>query len=225
MTNKWTPRLRQHSDLLLFSVCVLFFLSFPDVDLMVTAVFYDNGFTLGKHPIVYGVYRIFADIHIAYLLALILLLAYFSFPKQRQQPKKRQQTFFLFLCLILGPGIFVNAVLKDNSLGRPRPVHTVNFGGEHTFTPVFHYSGACKKNCSFVSGHAAAGFILMALYWLRRNKKWLFAGILLGAFVGSGRIIQGGHYFSDVIFSGWAVYFVCTLLYRLFPHHTWHSDT
>jgi len=105
----------------------------------------------------------------------------------------------------------VNIILKDNSLGRPRPVHIEHFGGTHEFTKTFYYSGECTKNCSFVSGHASIGFYFMALAWIYRCRQWLYFGIFCGLAIGFARIVQGGHFLSDVIFAGWAIY-ACNLL-------------
>jgi lipid A 4'-phosphatase len=70
-------------------------------------------------------------------------------------------------------------------------------------------------NCGFVSGHAAAGFSLMTWgiwsAWPRR-KRWLVIGTAAGLFIGSVRIMQGGHFLSDVIFSGWAVWLIYVLM-------------
>ncbi|WP_096085954.1 phosphatase PAP2 family protein [Agaribacterium haliotis] len=196
----------------LFVGCVVFFLLQPTLDLKVSALFYDNGFYWKKNPVIHFIYLVFAKIHIPVLLLLIALSIYYAKKKQRN---KKLAAVFLMCSLILGPGILVNLILKDNSLGRPRPVHVQEFGGSDAYAPPFHYSGACQKNCSFVSGHASIGFYLMALYWLQRKRRWLFAGIGLGLAIGLTRIMQGGHFFSDVIFAGWAVYFTCVLLDKL----------
>jgi lipid A 4'-phosphatase len=58
---------------------------------------------------------------------------------------------------------------------------------------------------------------LIGLYFITRRKRWMLAGIALGAWVGVGRIIQGGHFLSDVVFAFWAVYACAALLARLMP--------
>ena len=65
----------------------------------------------------------------------------------------------------------------------------------------------CDGNCSFVSGHAAGAFFILSLSWVFRQKRWLLLGLFLGALVGTGRVLQGGHFVSDVVFAFWAVYF------------------
>ena len=84
---------------------------------------------------------------------------------------------------------------------------------------------------SFCSSHAAAGFALMGLgltcgpVWRRR---WFLIGLVSGAVIGAGRIMQGGHYLSDIVFSFYAVWLTSELvayafkrydLAQLPPHH------
>jgi lipid A 4'-phosphatase len=120
---------------------------------------------------------------------------------------------FLILSLALGPGLLVNEVFKAES-GRARPGQVEQFGGEKSFTPVFQPADQCTRNCSFVSGHAAMGFYLIGLAWVRQDRRWLWLGIAAGALVGAARILQGGHFLSDVLFGFWVVYGVNVLLAR-----------
>ena len=190
-----------------FAACVLFFILFPHFDLQVTRLFYSaEGFHHNSDPIVQFVYHLFAKIHFAYLIVLIAGIVIFSVKKNKLY---KAASVYLLACLLIGPGILVNFVLKNHSVGRPRPVHIQEFGGTGHYTAPFVYSGACKRNCSFVSGHAAIGFFTMALAWVLRRRAWLITGIAAGAGLGAIRIIQGGHFLSDVVFSGWTVYFTC----------------
>lgn len=192
-------------DLLGFAFCVVLFLVFPQLDLAVAANYYDgSGFTYADNRFVRFIYVLFAKIHVAFLLLFIVAIVFCS---RKHWLEARRKWVFLLICLVLGPGLLINVIIKDNSLGRPRPEHVQQFGGEATFTPAFFYSGACAKNCSFVSGHAAMGFYLMAVAWVRQRRIWLMYGLILGALVGFVRILQGGHFLSDVIFAGWFTYF------------------
>lgn len=219
LTNRWKTLTLQFCriDVALFLVCVVFFLLWPETDLTVTTMFWDGEqFFLADNWFIRTMYQIFAKIHGLYLLVFIVGLI-FAYKKKNVVLKTTM--LFLLVSILLGPGILVNAILKENSVGRPRPVHIQEYGGNDVFSPVFHYSGACQENCSFVSGHASIGFYLMALAWVFRRRSLLFAGIALGALVGFGRIVQGGHFLSDVIFAGWATYYVCLLcaLYYKLP--------
>ena len=68
---------------------------------------------------------------------------------------------FVLLSFALGPGLLVNAVLKEH-WGRPRPVAVTEFGGELAFVPWWDDRGGCRSNCSFVSGEGAAASTLAA---------------------------------------------------------------
>ena len=128
----------------------------------------------------------------------------------------RDPGLFFALVLIVGPGILVNAVFKPY-WSRPRPHATVPFGGDRDFVPVWQ-RGHGEEDSSFPSGHAAMGFYLMApAFVCYRRRPWLAAGFLLlglagGGIVGLARVVAGGHFPSDVLWSGGIVYFTALLL-------------
>ena len=204
--------------LTLFLASVLLFSFFPNLDLEVTALFYSaqEGFYLNKHPVVEGVYRAFAKIHFVYLLLLVVLLALPLkwMPSGLKLCKKRMR--FLLVLLFLGPGLLVNVALKDNSTGRARPNDVSQFGGDRQYSTPFVVANQCHHNCSFVSGHASAGFFLIALAWVFRSTHWLVIGTLVGAIVGFGRVVQGGHFLSDVVFCFWVMYFTMSIMARVY---------
>jgi membrane-associated PAP2 superfamily phosphatase len=135
------------------------------------------------------------------------------------RPYRLAGTFYIFL-LLFGPGVLVNLVLKDN-LNRPRPHETVEFGGHLQFVPVWGPCAFRNENSSFPSGHAALGFFMIAPAFacFRWNKPLaitlLMAGITWGSLMGIARILQGGHYPSDVIWSAGFVYFMAYGLWAL----------
>lgn len=116
---------------------------------------------------------------------------------------RRRQIAFLILAFVIGPGLLIDATLKEHS-GRARPWAVQEFGGEQRFTPALRISDQCTDNCSFPSGHAAAGFAVSAFGLVVRGRwrrRWFAAGIALGTASGAVRIMQGGHFLSDVVFS------------------------
>lgn len=136
--------------------------------------------------------------------------------------KYRSRSAFLFLLLIIGPGLIVNVLLKDH-LGRARPKEIVEFKGTHQYTEMWQ-KGEAGKNSSFPSGHASAAFYLLAPWFLLRKKNRFFAtcflvlGLTYGSLVGIARIMQGGHFLSDVVWAGGLVYLsgeVLSLLLKL----------
>lgn len=192
-------------------LCVL-----TDVDIRAASMFYqpDNGFPLGKmHPwkflYRYGEYPSLAMGAIALLL---FGLGYFK----PTYACIRRQALFLALLLIIAPGILVNAVFKDH-WGRPRPRHLEMFGGTMSFHQPWQ-PGPAPKNASFPAGHPAVAFYMSAPYFIFREKKrrqallWLWGGILYGIFMGIARVIQGGHFVTDVIWSAGFVYLSAMIL-------------
>ena len=109
---------------------------------------------------------------------------------------------------ILGSGLLVNAGLKEY-WGRARPVQVAQFGGTQHFSAALMPTDQCKHNCSFVSGHATSGFILMAVGLMgsvATRRRWLWIGLAWGAVVSLARIAEGGHFLSDTLFAGLAVW-------------------
>ena len=97
-------------------------------------------------------------------------------------------------------------------------MHVQAFGGPAPYIPALQLSSHCDTNCSFVSGHAAGAFSIMAWGMLacRRHKlQWLCAGLVFGAVVGAVRMAQGGHFLSDVLFAALAVWWTHHLIGRL----------
>lgn len=150
-------------------------------------------------------------------MAAVVFLAGFFVERLRRD---RAAALFVLAFLALGPGLIVNTVFKDH-WGRPRPADIVQFGGTEAYRP-FWSPGEAGQGRSFPSGHAAVGFFVMAPYFVlrRRAPRWarkaLSAGILYGGLMGLGRMIQGGHFLTDVIWSGVLVYIAGLALYYLF---------
>ena len=204
---------RQRWPLVLLVSLQLLFVAFPELDLVVAGWFYnvDQGFYLRYNPLVRLSYEVFADLHLFVLIGLLWSFIASRLWRPRTEVVLRRKLWFLFLVLALGPGLLVNGVFKAES-GRARPQQTVQFGGAEPFTPVFTPADNCPRNCSFVSGHASMGFFFMAFAWLLRDRRWLVFGGALGALVGLGRMAQGAHFLSDVVFCFWIVYAVCVVL-------------
>lgn len=155
----------------------------------------------------------------AIILAAASLLAFIgSFRIRKITPYRKVFVFFVVL-MIIGPGLIVNTIFKGH-WGRPRPRHIEVFGGSQPFLYVWE-KGKTGEGHSFPSGHASMGFFLFAPYFiLRRNsKKWsvifLTIGVSAGIVIGLARMVQGGHFASDVIWSGGFVYLCGIGLYYL----------
>ena len=131
---------------------------------------------------------------------------------------KRGVAFFLLLCILIGPVLLVNGVIKD-TWRRPRPRETVELGGSHPYRKVLEISHRRFRGKSFPGGHASAGFILVMFYFLFKPKgrKWaglaLLFGIGWGTWLSYVRIVLGGHFFSDNLYAFGINWFLVLLLY------------
>lgn len=195
-------------------ICVL-----NDFDLRAANLFYQPGvgFPIGnlqpwKSLYKFGVYPAYVMGAIAALLAIASFVIH-SFAHVRRQ------ALFVALLLVIGPGILTNSIFKDH-WGRPRPVKVDVFGG----TLAFHQPwqpGPAPKNASFPAGHPTAAFYMSAPYFILREKKrrqallWLWGGIIYGIIMGVARVIQGGHFVTDVIWSAGFVYLTAMVLVSL----------
>lgn len=190
-----------------------------NLDLALESRFYvaGSGWILADHnpwKFLYH-YGVYPPVAIA-VCSLLLLIAGFS---SARAAVYRKPALFLFLLMLLGPGLLVNTALKDH-WGRPRPRQMQMFGGDC----VYHQVWQCDlggKGASFPSGHAAAAFYMMAPYFvLRRSSRKrarlaLAAGIGYGLLMGVARMVQGGHFPSDVVWAGGVVYLTGLALYYL----------
>jgi membrane-associated PAP2 superfamily phosphatase len=106
--------------------------------------------------------------------------------------------------LALGPGVVTNLILKDH-WGRPRPIDVTVFGGDQQFVPWWDPRGGCPENCSFVAGEPSGAFWTLAPAALL-PPAWRApaygAALVFGAGIGLVRMAGGGHFFTDVVFSG-----------------------
>lgn len=210
---------------LAFPPLVALFLLFPEIDLAVSGWFWSAGagwlgmrrpFLVLLHdavgPVIWG----------AFFLLLAGWLGSWAGRAPDWLKRGRRALGYLALAILLGPGLVVNVLFKDQ-WGRARPNQIEAFGGERQFTPAWVLSDQCQNNCAFVCGDASIGFVLLALaYVSRRPRRWHAAGLLAGGFLGLMRVAQGGHFFSDVVFSWYAVAFSAWLLARwLKPPPLW----
>jgi lipid A 4'-phosphatase len=144
----------------------------------------------------------------------IVVLLVTVFRPQMVGVRWRKGVVAWLLLAVIGIGFLVDWVLKDH-VGRPHPYQTLPYNGTKDFVPVFHYQPLCDHNCSFVSGHAAGGFVWMAWgMWRGRRvrQRWLWTGVAAGALIGATRVMQGGHFLSDIIFSGWFMWLTYQLI-------------
>lgn len=195
--------------------CAVFFLLLPEVDLWVSGWFYtpEAGFFLTHTWWCRLVYRGVEVFTTAFIITMIGLLLASILARQRLRFLNTRKIVYLLLVLALGPGLLVNALFKEH-WGRARPNNIEAFGGAAVFSPAWIITDACNRNCSFVSGHAAMGFYLIAPALLARRRRIMLTGAFAaGSLTGAVRIIQGGHFLSDVVFAGFIVYATAVVLH------------
>jgi len=211
--------------LLLLLVTLLF--RFSDLDMTIQAYFYsphyEGGFNQYAQPW-YFLYEYggLPTVCVGVVSALLLLASFFW----RRVRGSRRAALFTLLLLLVGPCLVANLIFKSH-WGRPRPRHLLVFNPESSspktsmvFAPV-GVAGGAGSNSSFPSGHASAAFFLIFPFFLLRRRRpamaWLAlaGGIVYGGVVGLGRIVQGGHFATDVIWALAFVYFSGLVLYYL----------
>jgi membrane-associated PAP2 superfamily phosphatase len=130
---------------------------------------------------------------------------------------------FLLGTLTLAPGLLTNVLLKDH-WGRARPLAVHEFGGADRFTPWWDPRGPCPRNCSFVTGEGAGAFWTLAPAALAPVPLRPFAyaaAIGFGAAVGTLRMAFGGHFFTDVVWSGVLTFLVIWIVHGVL--YRWRS--
>jgi lipid A 4'-phosphatase len=204
-----------------FTLAIFFFA--PWVDPATSGLFYDpeRGFVLASWPPILLLFHAIPWIAGGTLIlgaagAFWLLLL--GRPLWRLD---RKALIFLAASTAAGPGFLANTLLKDH-WGRARPTQIEAFGGTHHFTPAPLLAAECDRNCAFVSGHAALAFSLVSFAFLlppgNSRRRGIAAALGFGVLVGMGRIAQGAHFLSDVVYAGLLAYGTTALL------HWWIVD-
>ena len=201
----------------LIALTLALFALWPGVDLFVAHAFYDRGGFAGHD----GLERFGRDVF--RVAPFVVLAAYIALYALRRAgvavvwAPTGLGVIFVIATLAIGPGLIVNLGLKDHS-HRPRPVHVVEFGGQDEFRPWDRFDGACRKNCSFVSGEAASGFWMVAPALLA-PPPWrapaVVGALVFGAAASALRLAFGGHFLSDVLLGGLIALLVVVVARRL----------
>ena len=190
----------------------------PEIDLWVHGYFYQEGegFFLRDSSFARFFYKGISWMTPVLVVGLIAMIGLGLTEAFRRWSKLRRPAIVLLACIAIGSGLVVNATLKDN-WGRARPSQITEFGGKKTFTPPFVIADQCKRNCSFVAGHPSIlfAFFGLAMFARRRRALAIWTVAVLGGLAGLGRMMQGAHFFSDVIYSGVFMFITAWLLYRL----------
>jgi lipid A 4'-phosphatase len=204
---------RSRTILACFATLSLLFMLFPRLDIYISRMFFDRGFYLSRQAWTMTVHESMGYFLGLSLTAVVGLYLWNKLAKQNLCGLDGKRVVYVFAVLIVGAGLIVNVVLKDN-FGRARPRDIAEFGGSKLYTPPFVASAECDKNCSFSSGEAAGGFFALALAQaLSRRRVWAVAAGGLGAFVSFCRIASGAHFLSDTVVSLFVMLIVADVFY------------
>lgn len=198
----------------------LLFGIYPELDLKVAALFYDA--TAKTFPLKTATWATIARdgaMWIAWAIvapAVVSLVVKFIRPVKPLMMSGRAMVF-LIATILLSAIVLSNVIFKSH-WGRPRPVVVTQFDGALEFKPWWDPRGACPKNCSFFSGEGATAFWTYAPAALA-PPQWrpvaYVAATAFGVVTGGLRMAFGGHFLTDVVFSGIASFLVIWLAFAL----------
>ena len=180
------------------------FALWPQIDIDVAHAFYSDGGFIGHTALERGGRDFFNMTPFAVLAAFAALYALRRFGVAVPYAPTTRGLVFLIATMAIGPGLVVNLGLKDHA-HRPRPIQTTEFGGPFEFRPWYRFDGACRHNCSFVSGEGSEAFWMVAPASLAPpplQAPAVAGALLFGVLAGLLRMAFGGHYLSDVLLAG-----------------------
>ncbi len=188
-------------------------------DLRIAAALYGSPGAIGPWPYAkafplkalydYGEYAVI-------LLTAVMAGLYMYTYLARGARSLRNPALMFIVVIALGPGLLVNGVFKP-LWGRPRPVDVTAFGGSAVYRPISH-PGGYGAGKSFPCGHCAMAVAVCALIGFRRRAPvaamtGFVLGIMYALAMGFTRMAQGGHFFTDVVWSMILVFIVIVWTY------------
>lgn len=132
----------------------------------------------------------------------------------------RELLLFIALAMTLAP---LTVTMLKQVTDRPCPWDLAEFGGAVPHTRLFESRGPHHaRGLCFPAGHAATGFALLAFFFAAHHRRHprlaraaLLAGMAAGLVLGLGRVAQGAHFLSHVLWSGLVCWLVMVGLYAL----------
>ena len=183
------------------------FVLFPGLDIETARLFHvpPKHFPLREWWPVVAIYDAVPVIQWIMVGGLVLATLPWLVPALARFRVRRAVIAYVALSLAIGPALISNGLFKEN-WGRARPAQVVEFGGPKAFSAAIVPAKECPENCAFVSGHASVGFFLVTFALLAtpgaRRQGAVAAAIAAGAIIGLGRMAQGSHWLSDIVFAG-----------------------
>lgn len=208
----------------------LIFAIWPELDLKISAQFYDAAtrtFPHANDAVVVFLRNLNRAVDMLFGIAFLLAIVCKIMRPDSLLIFSGRMMLFLSLTFALAPGLVANVIFKEH-WGRPRPVHVTQFNGPAQFVRWSDNGGSCRNNCSFFSGEVSAAAwtlapaVLMPVPW--RPAAVTIALVFTGVntFV---RVAQGGHFFSDAAFAIIATSFIIWLMYGAIYRGWWKDAT
>ena len=215
------------SGLPLLVMALLLLVDVPRLDFALANLFYDpqTGF-IGRHS------AFLEDVlhdraKQAVIVLGVLAVAGFvaSLLPTRLRPLRRPLGY---LVLALGISTAIVTPLKAVTAVQC-PWSLAEFGGVEPYSPLLgHHVFVDKPGRCWPGGHASAGFSLLALYFVLRDRRprlargALVGALALGSLFSLGRMMQGAHFLSHNLWTllfDWMISLVCyrLMLYRKAP--------
>jgi membrane-associated PAP2 superfamily phosphatase len=191
-------------------------------DALVSGWFYDaasGGFPLRYNSFLEVVAHQWAKGLVVVIVCAIIAMLLISYVT-RELASQRGLLLFLALSLTLAP--LTVALLKTAS-ARHCPWSLLEYGGFAPHLTLFEFApaGLAPGHC-FPAGHASTGFCLLAFHFAGRAlgidilaRLGLAVGIAAGIALGLGRIAQGAHFASHVLWSGLVSWSVIAILFSV----------
>jgi len=200
------------------------FIAFPGIDLAVSRLFFTpgKGFLLQDTAISRFVNQDMRRGLTGFMIVVAVVTVVVLIRRRPFLGVDGRGYLFIVLSFALAVGLLVNEGFKGQS-GRARPKYVTEFDGELAFTPAFVPSDQCRQNCSFVSGDAsfAFGMLAFALVAARYRRHAVVAALAFGVVMSAQRVMQGKHFFSDVVIAGLITALFVLVLYRLMVVYRW----
>lgn len=134
----------------------------------------------------------------------------------------RRSMIYVLSCLVLAPAVV--AAMKYTSCHHC-PWYLDIYGGDQQHASLFGCPPPTSEpgHC-FPSGHASGGYALFAMYFVhrvhspRRARLWFWIAFAYGSVMGVSRMMQGAHFLSHTVATGFVCWFVCLIVYELVLH-------
>jgi membrane-associated PAP2 superfamily phosphatase len=193
-----------------------------DLDRIVENRFYDRAtgtFPLRHDPFLEVVLHYWT----IYVVALIGSLAFAGVLLSSVSALLREhRRLLLYVGLSIALSTAAVALLKLVS-GKHCPWDLIDYGGLIPYAKLLGHAATAKPGHCFPAGHASTGFSLLVFYFVgcvRSSPALARAGLALGLgaglMLGFGRMLQGAHFLTHVLWSGIVCWLVILGLYLLF---------